>query len=128
MMNRIISIFLIIIFVAKIIIWLTYNAPISRVSMVLIIVLLLVLNIKTKWMWCLGLIIFICGLFSDFLGLSYAGVNPFYLTESILNPFQLKTNDIVFKIVRMLPFILYIVLIVAFLTKRYRIMYGIQKG
>jgi hypothetical protein len=127
MMNRIISIFLIIIFFTKIIIWLTYDAPIGRLSMVLIIVLLAILNIKTRLMWGFGLLVFVCGLFCDFLKLSHAGVSPFYFTESILNPFELKTNDIVYRVIRMLPFILYIILIITFLTKKHRIMYGIQK-
>jgi hypothetical protein len=96
--------------------------------MVIIIVLLAVVNIRTKLMWCLGLIVAFCGLFSDFFGLSYAGLNPFYFTLSILNPFELKTNNIIYMTVRMLPFILYVILTVTFLTKRYRVMYGIQKG
>jgi hypothetical protein len=93
--------------------------------MILIIILLTILNIKIKIMWYLGLIVFLCGLFCDFLKLNYAGISPFYFTESILNPFQLKTNNSAYRVIRMLPFILYIILFITFLTKKYRILYGI---
>ena len=123
--NKSITFFLIIIFFTKIIIWFLYDSPISRVSMLIILALLIVLNFHTKAMWFIGIIIFCMGLSYKYWPLKFAHINPFNFTESITTPYSIKSNNIYNDLFITLPFFLYIFLFAIFFTRKYKKKYGL---
>ena len=131
MLNKTISLFLIIIAIAKIVIWLIYVNPISRGSMIIIFLMLLVLNIKNKFTWLLGLLIFLTAALFNEETLKYIDivhVNIFNYTKSLFFQYPFRTSKLLATILFLIQTFIYIVLFFMFLTRYYRVKYGINKA
>ena len=133
MTTKILTFILTLSFILKIIFWLFTDYPISRSSMLVIGLLILILNVKTKLVWSFGLLFFACVIASIFLNLNISpanayGSNPFLFLDSILHSLHLRTNKTWNILLGIFPLLLYIFLLVVFLTPKFRRKYFAEKN
>jgi uncharacterized membrane protein HdeD (DUF308 family) len=132
MTTKILTFILTLSFILKIIIWLLTDYPISRSSMLVIGLLMVILNIKNKLTWSFGLLFLVSAIASIFLNFNVApsnawGINPFLFLDSILHSLHLKTNKIWNILLGIIPLLLYIFLLITFITPKFRRKYLTEK-
>lgn len=132
MTTKILTFFLSIVICVKIILWLLKDVPMNRSSVLVIIILIVILNIKNRFVWIFGLVFIIAAISSDFLNLNLGAsdawqINPFYFLDSIRNFLKLKTNNPWYYFIGIFPFFFYIFLLTAFITRKFRRKYFEEK-
>lgn len=125
MLNKLITLVVLTIIALKIYFWIITNSPISRLSVIVLILLLAILNFKNKSFWYLGLIFFSISILSIIINLNIYqsdswNLNPFLFLQSIENSLQNKSNSIVTILFNIFPLILYVTLFLLFITPNYR--------
>uniref|UniRef100_UPI004049308B hypothetical protein n=1 Tax=Flavobacterium sp. TaxID=239 RepID=UPI004049308B len=135
MTTKILTFILTLSFILKIIIWLLTDGPISRSSMLVIGLLMVILNVKNKLTWSFALIFLVSAIASIFLNFNVAPsnawvINPFLFLDSILHSLDslhLKTNKIWNGFLGIIPLLLYIFLLIKFITPKFRKKYFTEK-
>lgn len=126
--NKILIVFLSILFVIKIVIWQIDNLPIERGSMLIIILLIFVLAIQNKVSWFLGMIIFIFSFTFNERLLIYLkpliNKNIFCITDSLVN---FNTDHNLRIITELIPPFLFVTLFLLFSTRYYRVKYSVSQ-
>jgi len=132
MTTKVLTFILTLSFILKIIFWLLTDCQISRSSMLVIGLLIFILNVKTKFILSFGLLFLVGAIASIFLNLNVAPSNaylsnPFLFLDSILHSLHLKTNNMWNIILGIFPLLLYIFLLITFITPKFRRKYLVEK-
>ncbi len=126
--NKILLVLLSILFVANIIIWKISGLPIGIASMAIIILLIMILSIKNKVTWFFGVITFFIGFTFNENMIPYLRpfikTNIFRITKSLAH---LGRDHNLIVASKLIPPTLYLILFFLFLTRYYRVDYGINK-
>ncbi len=106
----------------KIILWFVTDAQISRSSLLVLTLLIILLNVKNRFTWVFAILFFIVSvvlIFTDF-SFSQSGPNPFLFLESIIYSLHLETNRTIYLILQIFPLVLYLFLFIVFLFPSFR--------
>lgn len=126
--NKILIFLLGILFIANIVIWQVSNLPIGIATMGIIVLLIIILSVQSRFTWYLGIIIFFIGFtFNESMIPHLRPViktNIFRITKSFAH---LGRDHNLIVASKLIPPTLYIVLFFIFLTRYYRVKYRVSK-
>jgi hypothetical protein len=118
--------------IVKFISWISFDIPVNRSSVLVIMVLITVLNFKNKFTWNFGLLFIVCAIIAMFtnfnIGASDAwSINPFFFLDSIKYSLRLKTNNILFYLFNIFTLLFFLFLLITFLTPKFKRKYLPEK-